>query len=752
MKTISNMAELRSILAADNADPHHMLGMHEIVYNGRDCLAVRVFIPQAQSVAVVDAADESKEWQLTLIHEDGFFEGVIEERNVWFKYILKITSTNGVSWDTYDPYSFGIVLSESDMYLFNNGTNYEIYNKLGANPMVLDGVEGTLFAVWAPNARRVSVVGDFNTWDGRRHQMRMLKPHGIWEIFIPKVGHRHKYKFEIKAFSGGFFEKADPFSKFQELRPNTSSIVYDSSGYDWGDLDWISRRGREDVTKGPMNIYEVHLGSWRHSNSDDEFIGREYEYHSESNVDGKRFMGYKELAEMLVPYLCEMNYTHVEVMSVCEHPLDASWGYQVTGFYAPTSRYGTPDEFKYFVDKCHQNGIGVILDWVPGHFPKDGQGLGRFDGLPLFEHEDPRQGEHREWGTYIFNYTRKEVSNFLIANALYWVEQFHIDGIRVDAVASMLYLDFCKNEGEWVANEYGTAYNISAIEMIKHLNSIMRERNPGTLMIAEESTSWEGITRDVEQDGLGFTLKWNMGWMNDMLFYIAKEPVHRQFHHNNLTFASMYNHTERFVLVLSHDEVVHGKRSLLNKQPGDLWQKFAGLRAFLGFMYTHPGKKLIFMGGEFGQFIEWDEKRPLDWFLLDYENHAKLHAYTKALNTLYRHDRPLWFDDFGNSGFEWIQADDRQRSLVTFFRKTDDPSDITIAICNFTPTAYEDYRMGIPVAGSYKEVLNSDSKEFGGSGITNTQIMHSEQIEWDKREHSISVRVPPMGVSILKLI
>ena len=748
MKTTSNLAELRSILAAENGDPHHILGMHEIEYEGRACVAVRAFIPQASRVVAIDASDPAKQWELNLIHEDGFFECVIQERGQWFRYKLRIEAREGDTWDTYDPYSFGIALKEVDLYLFNQGTNYEVYNKLGAHPTVMDGVEGTLFAVWAPNARRVSVIGDFNTWDGRRHQMRLLKPHGVWELFVPGVGNFDKYKFEIKPFESTFFEKSDPFARFRELRPSTSSIVY-SSDYKWNDAEWMEERVVQDPINGPMNIYEVHLGSWRHANRDGEFIGTEYEYHDESNRDGRRFKTYVELADELVPYLVEMNYTHVEIMPVCEHPLDASWGYQVTGFYAPTSRYGTPDEFRYFVDKCHQSGIGVILDWVPGHFPKDAHGLGRFDGCALFEHADPRQGEHREWGTYIFNYTRREVTNFLIANALYWIEVFHIDGIRVDAVASMLYLDFCKKEGEWVPNEYGTAHNIAAIEMLKHMNSIVQKRNPGALMIAEESTSWGGITLGVEHDGLGFRLKWNMGWMNDVLFYIAKEAIYRRYHHHNLTFASMYNHTERFVLVLSHDEVVHGKRSLLDKQPGDIWQKFAGLRVFLGFMYTHPGKKLLFMGGEFGQFIEWDEKRPLDWFLLDYPNHAKLHSFVKNLNTLYRHDRPLWFDDFGDGGFEWIQADDIQRSIVSFFRKTDD-KDITIAVCNFTPEAYEDYRMGVPMPGSYREVLNSDHEDFGGSGVINSHIIHAEPIEWDRREHSVALRLPPLGMVILK--
>ena len=751
MKTTANLAELRNILNAESADPHRVLGMHEIVRGGKPCLAVRVFNPQAAGVFLADAQNQEQEWEMQLVHEDGFFEAVLEGCASAFAYVLKITAKSGETWTAYDPYSFASHISKDDLYLFNQGTNYEIYKKLGAHPTIIDGVAGTLFAVWAPNAQRVSVVGSFNTWDGRRHQMRLLKPHGVWEIFVPGVRSRDRYKFEIKAATGLVFEKSDPFANFQELRPSTASIVYDLGGYSWADQAWMESRSHKDNTKAPMNIYEVHLGSWRHSNQDDEYITEQYEYHSHSNTDGRRFMSYTELADSLIPYLCEMKYTHVEIMPVFEHPLDASWGYQVTGFYAPTSRYGTPDEFMYFVDKCHQYGIGVILDWVPGHFPKDVHGLGRFDGSAIFEHEDPRQGEHREWGTYIFNFGRKEVANFLIANALYWIEVFHIDGVRVDAVASMLYLDFCKNDGEWVPNKYGGSHNLDAIEMIKHLNSIVKERNPGVLMIAEESTSWEGITKGLDCGGLGFSLKWNMGWMNDILFYVNKSHIYRKYHHNNLTFASMYNHTERFVLVLSHDEVVHGKRSLLNKQPGDIWQKFAGLRAFLGFMYGHPGKKLMFMGGEFGQFIEWDEKRPLDWFLLEHTHHAQMLEFSKALNTLYIEDRPMWFDDFGNGGFEWIQADDCNNSIVTFLRRcTDTLQDTTIFACNFTPIPHLDYRMGVPAEGAYREVLSSDSLSFGGSGITNPQIIHSQPIQWDKRQHSISLKLPPLGISILK--
>ncbi|MCL2618558.1 MAG: 1,4-alpha-glucan branching protein GlgB [Defluviitaleaceae bacterium] len=740
MITTANLKELRSLLSAEAADPHHILGMHEVERDGRVCMTVRAFIPQAAEMFVTDTQQPGLRYPMCLVHEDGFFEAILHERGERFAYNFEITARSGETWFAHDPYSFTVQLSELDLYLFSQGTHYEVYRKLGAHHMQVDGVDGVYFAVWAPNARRVSVIGDFNTWDGRRHQMRLIKTHGVWELFVPGVCPRDKYKFEIRTTSGALLEKSDPYGVFADLRPSTVSMVYDIENYVWNDADWIQHRRTHDPRSGPINIYEVHLGSW----------DRAEEGTTNDGGTGGRFLSYVELADKLLPYVKDMHYTHIELLPVCEHPLDASWGYQVIGFYAPTSRYGTPEEFMYFVDKCHQHGIGVIMDWVPGHFPKDAHGLGRFDGSALYEHEDPRQGEHREWGTYIFNYGRPEVRNFLIANALYWIEMYHIDGIRVDAVASMLYLDFCKNDGEWVANEYGGHENIYAIEFIKHLNSIMQKRNPHVMMIAEESTSWGGVTRDVDLGGLGFSLKWNMGWMNDMLYYTAKEHIHRQYHHNNLTFASMYNHTENFVLVLSHDEVVHGKRSLLNRMPGDLWRKFAGLRTFLGFMYGHSGKKLLFMGGEFGQFIEWDEKRPLDWFLLEHEHHAKMLRFTRDLNALYLRERSLWHDDFGTSGFEWIQADDRMRSLITFFRKSNDPRDITIFICNFTPTPYPDYRMGVPYNCAYREIFSGDDAKYGGSGVTNPHIMQAERLGWDKREFSISIMVPPLSVSILK--
>jgi 1,4-alpha-glucan branching enzyme len=738
MLTTVNMMDLQLIVNAGHGDPHTVLGMHEFEMGKKQCLVVRAFIPQAENITVVDCADSSKSYPMELIHTDGFFECVIEDRNKWFRYMYKIEGKNGETWESYDAYSFTPGITGEDIYLFNQGTHYQIYEKLGANVTEIDGVKGVLFGVWAPNARRVSVIGEFNSWDGRRNQMRLLASSGIWEIFIPGLQNCDNYKFEIKTSTGEIIQKSDPYAKFAELRPSTSSLVYDINKYDWQDNAWYDEQKAktkwEDKYNVPMNIYEVHLGSWKRVEK-----------------DGNRFMSYLECADELIPYVKEMGYTHIELLPVSEYPFDGSWGYQVTGYYAPTSRYGNPSEFMEFVDKCHQAGIGVILDWVPAHFPKDANGLAKFDGSALYEHADPRQGEHPDWGTLIFNYGRNEVKNFLIANALYWVEKFHIDGLRVDAVASMLYLNYGKQDGQWVPNQYGGNENTDAVEFMKHLNSIMLKRNPHVHIIAEESTSWPGVTRSADEDGLGFTLKWNMGWMNDFLEYMGKDPVYRKYHHNNMTFASTYAYSEKYVLVLSHDEVVHGKKSMLDKMPGDLWQKFANLRAAYGFAMTHPGKKLLFMGGEFGQFIEWDEKRPLDWFLLQYDHHKNMLDYVKALNYFYKENEALWRYDFSYEGFEWINADDNARSIYTYMRKGSHREDTMVIICNFTPNAYEDYRAGVPFAGTWKEVFNSDDTRFGGSGVINTKPAVSEPISWDGRENSIGLRLAPLSVVVYKI-
>lgn len=735
MLTTLNMLEMQLIITASHGDPHTVLGMHEMTIDNKACLVVRAFIPQAKSITIIDDKKTDKTFKMEKIHMDGFFECIIKSRKKWFKYRLEIEDYEGHSWTTYDPYSFAPGIGEQDIYLFNQGTHYEIYNKLGANPTVIDGVKGVLFGVWAPNAKRVSVIGEFNNWDGRRNAMRLLGTSGIWEIFIPGLQNCDKYKFEIKTTSGELIQKSDPYGKFAELRPSTTSLVYDINNYKWKDSKWYKHLNKSDKYNVPMNIYEVHLGSWKRVEDEDN-----------------RFLSYLELANELIPYVKEMGYTHIEILPIEEHPFDGSWGYQVTGYYAPTSRYGNPDEFMTFVDKCHQAGIGIILDWVPAHFPKDAHGLAKFDGTALYEHQNPKQGEHPEWGTLIFNYGRNEVKNFLIANALYWIEKFHIDGLRVDAVASMLYLDYCKKDGEWVPNKYGGRENLDAVEFMKHMNSVITSKHPNVHMIAEESTSWPGVTTPAQEDGLGFTLKWNMGWMNDFLEYVELDPIYKKYHHYNMTFASTYAYSEKFVLVLSHDEVVHGKKSMLDKMPGDLWQKFANLRVAYGFAMAHPGKKLLFMGGEFGQFIEWNEKRPLDWFLLEYDHHQQTLDFVKELNHLYLDNNALWEKDFDGFGFEWIDADDKDRSIYSFIRRGETKEDTLVVVCNFTPNADEEFRVAVPFEGTWKEILNSDDTRFGGSGVINTTPAKSEKIECNHRENSIGLRLAPLSVTILKCI
>jgi len=664
------------------------------------------------------------------IHTDGFFEVIINDREKWFLYQLEVEGDD-TCWVAYDPYCFSPVISDLDKYLFGQGTHYEIFEKLGAHPLTHQGVDGVHFAVWAPNAKRVSVIGNFNGWDGRRHMMRALGASGIWELFVPGLKQYDCYKYEIKTHHDQLLEKQDPYGNFAELRPSTSSLVYDISNYKWNDEDWIESQKNIGYSR-PMNIYEVHLGSWKRG-------------------DENRFLTYTELAEQLVPYVKDMGYTHIELMPVEEFPFDGSWGYQVVGFFAPTSRYGSPDEFMAFVDACHQNGIGVLLDWVPAHFPKDPHGLGRFDGTALYEHEDWRQGEHPDWGTYIFNYGRNEVKNFLISNAIFWIEKYHIDGLRVDAVASMLYLDYGKQGGEWIPNQYGGNHCLDAVEFMKHMNSILQSQCPQAIMIAEESTAWAGVSRPVKYDGLGFNYKWNMGWMNDFLTYISKDCIYRKYHHNNLTFGMVYAYTENFILVLSHDEVVHGKGSLIRKMPGDLWQKFANLRLTLGFMIGHPGKKLLFMGGEFGQFDEWCESRSLDWHLLEYDHHSQMQSYARDLNHLYLKERAMWYDDFSYKGFEWINCGDWERSILTFFRKSDDEKDIVVFVCNFTPVPLMEHRIGVPKLCGYKEIFNSDDMKYGGSGVVNKGVIDADAKQWDSQPYSIGLKVPPLAVSVLKL-
>lgn len=735
MKTTANIVELYEIINSEHKNPHHILGMHEIVFKGKKSMVIRAFIPQASKIKVIDVNHPNVKYDMDKINKEGFFEVIISDKKEKFKYQLDISDDNNNNWIIYDPYCFNPIITDLDKYLFAQGTHYQVYEKLGSHPMIIDGVKGTLFAVWAPNAKRVSVIGSFNDWDGRRHIMRCFENSGIWEIFIPGVIEGDLYKYEIKTKENYILKKTDPYGYYTELRPNTASIVYDIEKYKWNDKKWINEREKTDPLNQPLSIYEVHLGSWM----------RVVE-------ENNRFLNYKEAAHKLVNYVKDMGYTHIQLMPIEEHPFDGSWGYQVTGYYAPTSRYGTPDDFMYFVDYCHKNGIGVLLDWVPGHFPKDSHGLARFDGTALYEHADPKQGEHPDWGTLIFNYGRFEVKLFLIANALYWFEKFHIDGLRVDAVASMLYLDYGKMEGNWIPNKYGGRENLEAVEFLKHLNSIVYKHHPGIMMIAEESTAWPNVSRPTDIGGLGFGLKWNMGWMNDFLRYISKDPIHRKYHHNDLTFGLIYAFTENFILVLSHDEVVHGKGAMISKMPGDYWQKFANLRVAYGFMYGHPGKKLLFMGGEFAQFEEWSEGKSLDWHLLQFDKHREIKEYIKDLNKLYLKESAFWKHDFSSEGFEWINGFDANTGIVSFMRKGEKAENNLIFICNFTPVPHYYHRIGVPSKGNYKEIINSDSYKYGGSNVINKEEILSDDREWDGRKDSIELKVPPLGMVILKKI
>ncbi|WP_242965264.1 1,4-alpha-glucan branching protein GlgB [Petroclostridium xylanilyticum] len=729
MRATVDRNDIDRIIYSDHSDPFSVLGMHKHDKG----MVVRAFLPRARTVYVVDYYNPGKKYPMEMIHEDGFYEVEMEDRDNFFEYQLDITDYFDNHWITHDPYSFLPVLTDYDLYLFNKGDNRHIYEKLGAHPMIINNVQGIYFAVWAPCARRVSVVGDFNQWDGRENPMRSLGSSGVWEIFIPGIAEGTIYKFEIKAQNGDILKKADPYAFYSELRPNNASIVYNIDKYQWNDEKWMKERKNINYLERPVAIYEVHMGSWMRTSQDEN-----------------GFLSYKDAADKLVSYVKEMGYTHVEFLPLSEHPYDGSWGYQVTGYYAVTPRYGKPEDFMYLVDTCHQNNIGVIMDWVPAHFPRDEHGLRRFDGSALYEHEDPRQGEHPDWGTMIFNYGRNEVKNFLISNAFFWFEKYHIDGLRVDAVASMLYLDYGKHDGHWVPNRYGGRENIEAIEFLRDLNSAVYQQYPGILMIAEESTAWPLVSKPPYIGGLGFGMKWNMGWMNDFLRYMSMDSVYRKYHHNLITFSLMYAFSENFILPLSHDEVVHGKCSMLSKMPGDYWQKFAGLRVAYGYQYAHPGKKLLFMGGEFGQFIEWKYYDSLDWHLLGYEMHKKMQDYVKDLNKLYRSEKALYEVDFSFDGFEWINCDDADHSIISFIRKGKDWRDMLLFVCNFTPVVHEHYRIGAPFNLYYKEILNSDSEFYGGSNVGNCGGLHADEIPCNGRPYSLALRIPPLGMLVFK--
>jgi 1,4-alpha-glucan branching enzyme len=734
-------------------DPFEILGPHQVQNNGKSVWVVRAYLPRASAAWVV-CPEERKEYSMHSVHHPNFFECVLEKEEL-ANYQLRVQEGEHERV-IYDPYAFrSPLLTDFDIHLFAEGNHHRIYEKLGAHLTEINGVQGVYFAVWAPNARNVSVLGDFNQWDGRDHQMR-IRNNGIWELFIPGLTAGVTYKYEVKNQAGHIYEKTDPYGFQQEVRPKTASIVADLNAYTWNDQDWMEQRRHSDPLLRPISVYEVHLGSWMHGSYDDPARTPDGQIIPPVAVadlkPGARFLTYRELADRLIPYVKELGFTHIELLPISEHPFDGSWGYQVTGYYAATSRYGSPQDFMYFVDQCHQNGIGVIVDWVPGHFPKDGHGLANFDGTALYEYADPRKGEHKEWGTLVFNYGRNEVRNFLVANALFWFDKYHIDGIRVDAVASMLYLDYLRPPGEWVPNQYGGREHIEAADFLRQLNHVIFSYFPGILSIAEESTTWPMVSWPTYVGGLGFNLKWNMGWMHDMLDYFHMDPWFRQFHQNNVTFSIMYAFTENFMLALSHDEVVHGKSPMIGKMPGDEWQKYANLRCLYSYMFTHPGKKTLFMSMEFGQWTEWNVWGDLDWHLLQYEPHQKLKYFMSRLNELYRSEPALYTQDFSYDGFEWIDCSDNRHSVVSFIRKAkDDPEDYVVIVCNFTPQPHSHYRVGVPEFGFYTELFNSDAREYGGSNMGNLGGKWAEEWSFHNRPYSIDLCLPPLGVLVLKL-
>ena len=703
--------------------PKHLLGNHDY----GDGQVITVYRPYAEKVCIVSPTGKNREEMERLA--DGFY-GFYSAKKKYkgTKYRIETTYQDGTTVVTADAYAFDSQITDFDTYLFAEGKHYDIYEKFGAHPMTIDGVKGTYFAVWAPHARRVSVVGDFNMWDGALNPMQMMQTSGIYELFIPDVAPGAVYKYQILTRDGEILYKADPYGNQCQVRPDNANVVADLTGYKWKDTDWIENRKqqtRETELKKPMAIYECHLGSWKKKIEDSDF----------------GFYTYRELAKMLCDYVKKMGYTHVELMGIAEYPFDGSWGYQVTNYYAPTSRYGSPEDFMYFVDHMHANGIGVILDWVPAHFPRDAHGLGRFDGMPLYEHPD--------WGTYIFDFGRNEVSNFLTANALFWVEKFHVDALRVDAVASMLYLDYGKQDGQWLPNKNGGNENYDAIDLLRKINTVMEERNPGAFLIAEESTAWAGVTAPASMKGLGFLYKWNMGWMNDFLEYMKMDPYFRSFNHNRLTFSLSYTYAENYVLVISHDEVVHLKCSMLNKMPGAEMDKFANLRTAYGFMYGHPGKKLLFMGQEFGQLREWSEARSLDWFLLDQPLHKKMQKWVADLNHMYTTYDACYYNDNNQMGFEWTKVDDANTSIIAFVRRGKTVKDQLLFVCNFVPVERKDYWIGVPCLTEYEEIINSDAKIYGGSGTKNGTVKAFEE-KCDRMPYAISIDIAPLSMMVFK--
>ncbi len=729
-------SDVEALVAGRHPDPFAVLGPHVCREGRATAVAIRAFLPGAVGAEVRPGEPGVAPREMERLHPDGLFEATFPRRAALFRYGLAVTDASGRVREIEDPYRFPSTLSDFDRLLLGEGTHYQAYEKLGAHATVLDGVAGVVFAVWAPNARRVSVVGDFNGWDGRRHPMRRHPGAGIWELFVPGLGEGSRYKFEILAQEGALLAlKADPFAfEFEVEEPRTASVVASLDGHPWDDGAWAAERARRNALDAPISIYEVHLGSWRRVPE-----------------EGNRFLTYRELGEALGDYVRDLGYTHVELLPIGEHPFYGSWGYQQIGAFAPTRRYGTAKDFMAFVDALHRRGIGVILDWVPAHFPRDPHGLVYFDGTHLYEHADPRQREQTDWGTLVFNYGRHEVANYLIGNALYWLGRYHLDGLRVDAVASMLYLDYSKQPGEWLPNRHGGNQNLEAIAFIRQFNEVVYRYHPAAMTIAEESTSWPMVSRPTYVGGLGFGFKWNMGWMHDILDYMRLDPVHRKYHHNQITFGLLYAWHENFVLPLSHDEVVHRKGSLHGKMPGDDWQKFAGLRALYGFMYGHPGKKHLFMGGEFGQTREWNHDTSLDWHLLDQgPYHRGLQRLVRDLNRVYRAEPALHQVDFEPAGFEWMDCSDADQSVVAFVRRARDARDFVLVACNFTPVPRHGYRVGVPVEGFYRELLNTDAAYYGGSNLGNAGGVRAEPRPWIGQPWSVTLTLPPLGVVMLK--
>ncbi|MBE9031554.1 1,4-alpha-glucan branching protein GlgB [filamentous cyanobacterium LEGE 11480] len=733
-------------------DPFEVLGPHQIDQDGKSVWVVRTYQPHASAVTLV-IPEERVEVAMQSVHHPNFFECVLDRPELAL-YQLKVQQGEHTKV-TYDPYAFRTpVLTDYDEHLFAEGNHHRIYEKMGAHVTEIKGVKGVYFAVWAPTARNVSLLGDFNSWDGRQHQMRKGGT-GIWDLFIPELDFGDSYKFEVKNHAGDIYEKSDPYGFQQEVRPKTASIVTDLESYSWNDSNWMEQRRNGDPLTQPVSVYELHMGSWMHASADEPALLPDGTPEPVVEVSeykpGARFLTYRELADKLIPYVKELGYTHIEMLPVAEHPFDGSWGYQVIGHYACTSRYGSPEDFMYFVDRCHQSGIGVLVDWVPGHFPKDGHGLAFFDGSHLYEHSDPRQGEHKEWGTLVFNYGRPEVRNYLVSNALFWFDKYHIDGIRVDAVASMLYLDYCREPGEWVANQYGGRENIEAADFLRQMNHVIFSYFPGILSIAEESTSWPMVSWPTYMGGLGFNLKWNMGWMHDNLDYFSMDPWFRQFHQNNLTFSIWYHHSENFMLALSHDEVVHGKSNMIGKMPGDEWQKFANMRALYAYMFAHPGKKTLFMSMEFGQWNEWNVWNDLDWGLLQHKPHQNLKKFMSRLNEMYKSQPALYSQDFEEPGFDWIDCNDNRHSVISFIRRAKDSDEFIIVVCNFTPQPHSHYRVGVPEKGFYDEIFNSDAGEFGGSNMGNLGGKWTDDWAYHDQGYSLDLCLPPLGVVLFKM-